>query len=97
MGVEWFEDIARNQRMVNTGVLVRMEAFEILLPNIHHCGKQNGVKSIVLRERWVRRDCGCRVQEFREVPFQGRRELQYVGYQGSGGMTLVGPRCSDRD
>jgi len=64
MGVEWFEDIARNQGMVNTGVLVGMEAFKILLPNIHHCDKQKRVKSTGDWERWVRRDCGCRVQEF---------------------------------
>ena len=69
MGVERLENIAGNQRMVNTSIFVGMETFEVLLPNVHHLGYPKYSELTVC--------CGydrrgrSQVQEFREVPFQG--------------------------
>jgi hypothetical protein len=37
IGVEWFQDVARDERVIDSGVLVLAEVAQLRLPDIHDC------------------------------------------------------------
>lgn len=78
--------------MVYAGVLIWMEAFKILLPNIHHRNDQERVDGTRCCERGAGRDRRFKSKKFAKLCFRVD-----VTYQAFGGMTSIGPWCLNRD